>query len=198
MEGGTALAETLFGLVNPSAKLTETFIEKLMDCPAHSIGEFGKEDCVDYKEGIRVGYRHYDTEDTKVAFCFGHGLSYSEFSYDKLKVEKEVKSKNGKQEITLTVTCKITNKSEIEGKEIVQLYVAPKNPSVFRPKHELKGFEKITLKPKEHKTISFELMNKDFSYYNSAKKMFDFDPGIYEIQIGSSSRDIKHCENVEI
>lgn len=198
MEGGNAIAEVLFGRMNPSGKLAETFIEDINDCPAHSIGEFGKEDCVKYTEGIQVGYRYYNTKNTKVAFAFGHGLSYSDFTYENLKIHHELKQKDKQAKMTITVEVEITNSSEIEGKEIVQLYIAPKTKGVFRPYHELKGFQKISLKPKEHKKISFKLTEHEFSYYNTTKKRFDFEHGIYEIQVGSSSRDLKLCKNVEI
>lgn len=174
MEGGTALAEVLFGEVNPSGKLAETFIQNADQCPAHSIGTFGKKDVVTYKEGIMVGYRYYDTEQTKVLFCFGHGLSYSKFVYSNLQVDQEQRK----------VSVTVKNESNLRGKEIVQLYIAPKETTLDRPCHELKAFEKIELEPAQEKQIVFQLDKHDFAYLSTTT-------GKYQVQIGASSRDIR-------
>lgn len=186
MEGGTALAEVLFGKVNPSGKLAETFIKQVEQCPAHCIGTFGRTDFVEYKEGVMVGYRYYDTQQTEVNFCFGHGLSYSTFTYRNL----EIGSWSGDGNVTVSFT--VTNEGSVAGKETVQLYVAPKEPSeLTRPCHELKAFDKIMLEPGETKRVLFTLNSKDFSCYDVEKKEFTVIPGRYEIQAAASSRDIR-------
>lgn len=185
MEGGTAIAEVLFGKVNPSGKLAETFIRSEEQCPAHRIGTFGKEDSIALREGVMVGYRCYDTENTDVLFPFGHGLSYSSFTYEDMECEKA--GEEGLCRVSLTVA----NAGEIEGKETVQLYIAPKGSAVIRPAHELKAFEKVMLLPKESKRISFLLMEKDFSVYAEEKNTFVLQRGLYEIRLGASSRDIR-------
>lgn len=194
MEGGTALAEILFGEVNPSGRLAETFPEHLKQCPAHTIGEFGREDAVNYKEGVMVGYRYYDTEEIPVAYCFGHGLSYTEFTYENFKLSKEEETD------CLTVSVDVTNTGTRTGKEVVQIYVAPKikEPKVKRPVHELKGFVKVELKPGQKRRVETELTARDFAYYNEDKHKFIVEHGIYQIQAGSSSRDIRLKKKIEI
>lgn len=189
MEGGAALAEIIFGKVNPSGKLAETFIRNADQCPAHTIGEFGKTDQVEYKEGVMVGYRYYDTYDTDVIFPFGHGLSYTSFEYGNLKIDG-----NGTD---YKVSCDIKNIGPVRGKEIVQLYVAPKNPGKG-PKHELKAFDKIELQPGETRAVELTLEAKDFSHYDVEKHAFTVVPGEYQIQLGASSRDIRLCASIEI
>lgn len=180
MEGGTALAETLFGAVNPSGKLAETFLKTLCDCPAKPGVNFGLEKTVIHDEGVMVGYRYYDTHDTDVNFCFGHGLSYTSFRYDDLCIEGE------------RVTLCVTNVGDRVGKETVQLYIAPMEQcDVVRPKHTLRGFEKIELQPGETKKVEFALQDRDFSVYDVNTHDFAVVSGNYEIQIGASSRDIR-------
>lgn len=194
MEGGTALAEILFGEINPSARLAETFPARLEQCPAHAIGEFGREDTVNYKEGVMVGYRYYDTEEIPVAYCFGHGLSYTEFTYENLELNKE------EEDDCLTVSVDVTNTGTRRGKEVVQIYVAPKlkEPKANRPVHELKGFVKLELKPGQKKRAEVKLTARDFAYYNADKHKFIVEHGIYQIQAGSSSRDIRLKKKIEI
>lgn len=168
MEGGNALAEVVFGNVNPSGKLPETFYKKHTDCSAHAIGEFPGDSKVRYTEGVFVGYRYNDTYDVAPEFCFGHGLSYTTFSY----ANPRVNERNGR----LYAECDVTNTGMKSGKETVQVYVAPIERKETEPVQELKGFEKIELLPGECKTVSVfvetELKNR-------------------ELRIGSSSRDIR-------
>lgn len=180
MEGGTALAEVLFGQVNPSGKLAETFIKDLDQCPAKPGVNFGLKDRVVYDEGIMVGCRHYDTAGTDVNFCFGHGLAYTSFAYSDLNVEE--------MEVSLTVT----NTGAVSGKETVQLYIAPLDDAgIVRPAQQLRGFEKIALEPNESGNVHFTLTLRDFSCYDVEKRGFTVLPGNYEIRIGASSRDIR-------
>ena len=168
MEGGRALAEVLFGKVNPSGKLPETFYKKHTDCSAHAIGEFPGGKTVRYKEGVFVGYRYNDTFEVEPQFCFGHGLSYTQFTYTNPTVEQ----KDG----VTKVKCEVTNIGAMDGKEIVQVYLAPKNRTKEEPVQQLKGFEKIELKSGETKTV-------EISVEGDIQEM--------EIRIGASSRDIR-------
>ena len=195
MEGGTAIAEILFGNVNPSGKTAETFIRNVSQCPAHTIGTFGKEDCVEYKEGIMVGYRYYDTENTDVLYCFGHGLSYTDFVYSDLKIQSAEKRMEDKEQILCEISLKVKNTGGMDGKETVQLYVAPKETAMKRPAHELKAFEKIALKAGETGNVMFRLGKKDFSYYSQDAQDFVLAKGEYELQAASSSRDIRLVGN---
>ncbi len=200
MEGGRALAEVLFGKVNPSGKLAETMIQTLSDCPAHVIGTFGKTDVVEYKEGVMVGYRYYDTEEIPVNFCFGHGLSYTDFSYEKLEITPlEASARCGKrvaaEEGLLRVTVTFKNVGARAGAEVVQIYLAPHTEcNVERPAHELKAFEKVELLPGEEREVTLTLTEKDFAYYDVEEKAFMVDCGEYEIQAAASSRDIRRKE----
>lgn len=185
MEGGTALAEVLFGAVNPSGRLAETFPERAGDCPALCVGDFAEKERVEYREGVMVGYRYYDTEKTPVSFCFGHGLSYTEFAYEELRAEI---SEDGSH---CRVRISVKNTGSRRGAETVQLYVAPVSPSVKRPVHELKGFEKIWLEPGETGELEFDLGREAFAYFDEKAGGFVAEKGEYLIQAGASSRDIR-------
>ncbi len=192
MEGGSAIAEVLFGKVNPSGKLAETFICSKEQCPAHTIGEFGKTDSVEYKEGIMVGYRYYDSQNIPVLFPFGHGISYSNFEYSGLEASWDEKS------MRCEISLNVKNTGSMDGKETVQIYAAPLSPSVPRPTHELKAFNKVFLKAGEEKSLKFILTERDFSYYDTAHKRFAVDFCEYEIQAAASSRDIRLCKKISI
>lgn len=168
MEGGKALAEVLFGQVNPSGKLPETFYRNHMDCSAHRVGEFPGEAQVHYREGVFVGYRYNDTFEVEPEFCFGHGLSYTTFSYENSRLIQE-----GADTFVL---CDITNTGTCRGAETVQVYLAPKERTEKQPFQELKGFEKVELMPGE--TAQVKIRVEDYK-----KQEW--------IRIGSSSRDIR-------
>lgn len=189
MEGGRALAEVIFGDVNPSGKLTVTFPKKLEDSPAHKIGEFPGGKTVSYNEGIFVGYRYFSTYKVEPLFSFGHGLSYTDFSYSDLKIDL-------KEDNTVFVKFNITNTGDIFGKETAQLYLNDEEASLDRPKLELKGFEKIALNPKETKSIEIILNKKDFAFYKDKKWIVE--KGRFNIFIGSSSDDIRLSEKVDL
>lgn len=204
-EAGHALADVLFGDVNPSGKMPFTIMPALTDYPAHQMGAevypgvpSDKRDATHpdlmeeyYKEDLFVGYRYVDLSPkarkalTGVAckaqplFAFGHGLSYTTFEYGKATIAGNV--------VTLTVT----NTGSMAGKEVVQLYVAPKKASVTRPVKELKAFSKMMLKPGETRTVSFTLTEDMFQYFDEAKHAFVTDHGAYTIRIGASSTDIR-------
>lgn len=191
---GAATAKILFGEVNPSAKLAETFPLKLSDNPSF-LYYFGEGDRTDYREGIYVGYRYYDKKEMDVLFPFGYGLSYTTFEYSDLRLSSERIT----DEETLKVSCKITNTGSMTGKEAVQLYVgACDGEYVLRPVKELKGYEKLELKPGETKEVSFELGKRAFAYYDVDISDWYVNDDDYEIMIGASSRDIRLCGNVRV
>lgn len=200
MEGGTALAEVLFGKTNPSGKLAETFIKDETQCPARTGVNFALNGSVTYDEGVFVGYRYYDTVNTDVNFCFGHGLSYSSFKYEDLKlawIEDTDESAADRDVVKVTVT--VANDSDIEGSETVQVYVAKDNAEKFAmPGHELRAFEKVSLAPGEKKTVELVLTERDFSFYDVDSKSFCMAAGAYEIQVGASSRDIRLAKKLEL
>ncbi len=184
--GALALADIITGKANPCGKLAETFPRKCRDNPTY--GNYADEKCKDsiYKESIFIGYRYYDKAQKKVRFPFGFGLSYTTFEYSKLKVSKK---KFGK-DTNVTVTFTVKNTGDVAGNEIAQVYVGKGDTTIFRAPKELKGFEKIHLEPKEKKTITIELCNRAFSFYNTATSDWCVENGEYEIMVGSSSRDI--------
>ncbi len=190
---GAAACDILFGKVNPSGKLAETFPLKLSDNPSY-LNFPGVGDDVQYREGIFVGYRYYDKKDMQVLFPFGYGLSYTSFEYSNLTLSSdEIRDTK-----TLTVSCDITNTGDREGMEIVQLYVRDKESSVPRPVKELKGFEKVSLKPGETRRVVFNLDKRAFAYYETAISDWFVEYGEFEILIGASSRDIRLSKPVYV
>lgn len=191
---GGAVVDVLYGDVNPSGRLPETFPLKLEDNPSY-IFYIGEGDKVEYREGVFVGYRYYDKKKMDVLFPFGHGLSYTSFQLSNLKLSKK------KMEDTeeLQVTVEVKNTGRCAGKEVVQLYVAaPEDGDVIRPVRELKGFEKVELAPGERKTVSFRLGKRAFAYYDAEISDFRVPTGDYRIEIGRSSRDICLSEEVTV
>ncbi|MHA1148522.1 MAG: glycoside hydrolase family 3 C-terminal domain-containing protein [Promethearchaeota archaeon] len=188
IEAGNALANVLFGDVNPSGKLPTTFPKKIEDSPAHASPETypGDKDVL-YKEGIFVGYRHFDKENIEPLFPFGFGLSYTTFKYENLKLNSTSLS----SENSLKISVDIANTGKRDGAEIVQLYIQDLECSVGRPIKELKGFDKIFLKTGEKKTIDFEIDKADLCFYDEKERIWKVENGEFKILIGSSSRDIK-------
>ena len=187
MEAGKAIASVIFGDTNPSGKLTITFPKRLSDSPAHvSKRTFPGDDKVYYDEGIFVGYRHFDARDIAPLFPFGFGLSYTTFSYDNLVINKN----RIRGDDVIKISVDITNSGIVGGKEIVQLYVQDVESSVERPIKELKRFEKVFLHPNETKTVIFELIKEDFSFYDEIGNSWIVENGEFNILVGSSSRDI--------
>jgi beta-glucosidase len=190
---GEAAVSILFGDTNPSGKLAETFPLRLEDNPSY--GSFpGDGKRVYYREGIYVGYRYYDYRKMPVLFPFGHGLSYTAFSYSNLRLDKKAL----KDTETLGVSVDITNTGKVPGKEVVQLYVGDKTGAAERPLRELKGFEKIALAPGETKTVSFTLDKRSFAWYNTDINDWYVASGDYEISVAASSRDIRLRETVSL
>ncbi len=185
-ECGNAVAGVLFGAVNPSGKLPDTFPRRYEDNPAYGNypGENGK---IFYKEGIFVGYRHYDTHGIETLFPFGHGLSYTEFEYGNLRVSPA--GIEAGEEINVSID--IRNKGNRQGKEVVQLYISDTESRLPRPPKELKGFRKVNLLPGESKTVDFTLDEEALSFYDPEIGSWVAEPGQFEVQVGSSSRDIR-------
>ncbi|GAE89727.1 beta-glucosidase [Acetivibrio straminisolvens JCM 21531] len=190
---GGALADILFGEVNPSGKLAETFPVKLSHNPSY-LNFPGEDDRVEYKEGLFVGYRYYDTKGIEPLFPFGHGLSYTKFEYSDISVDKKDISDNN----VINVSVKVKNVGKMAGKEIVQLYVKDVKSSIQRPEKELRGFEKVFLNPGEEKTVTFTLDKRAFAYYNTKIKDWHVESGEFLILIGKSSRDIVLKESVRV
>ncbi len=190
-EQGNALADVLFGDVNPSGKLPTTFPVRLEDNPAfiNYPGENGK---VHYGEGIFVGYRYYDKKNLAPLFPFGHGLSYTSFKYSNLRLSK--KSINPSQ--TLAVKVDVTNTGKVTGQEVVQLYVHDVKATFARPEKELKAFAKVELKPKQTKTVSFTLDREAFWHFDSGRNAWSTESGEYEVWVGGSSRDVREKRSV--
>ncbi|MBQ2890081.1 MAG: glycoside hydrolase family 3 protein [Clostridia bacterium] len=175
--GGQAIADILFGKVNPSGKLSETFPSKLRENFEH----IGLEDTITYKEGFEIGYRYYDKHPEEIWFPFGHGLSYTSFEYSNLNAKVEDKS--------LKISFDIKNIGDMDGKETAQVYIGKKDSAFVRPIKELKAFSKTEIKAGETKTVSILLPVSDLAIYNETK--WEVENGEYEIYIGASSQDIK-------
>ncbi len=190
---GGAIADVLFGIANPSGKLAETFPKKLAHNPSY-MNYPGEGETVEYREGIFVGYRHYDTKDIEPLFPFGFGLSYTTFEYSDIKVEKM----NITDEEAVKVSIKVKNTGSLPGKEIVQLYVKDVESTVSRPEKELKQFKKILLQPDEEQVVTFELDKRAFSYYNVKLADWHVETGDFEILVGKSSREILLKETVHV
>ena len=189
MEGGTAVAKVLFGELNPSGRLPFTWPKKLEDVPSKKLA-YEDNDVINYSDSLMVGYRYYDTKNVEPEFPFGYGLSYSHFDYDNLSV-----SRSGSE---VSVTVDLKNAGKRDGAEVVQLYVHPVNPSVSRPVHELKAFEKVFLKAGEQKTVSMKLDSGAFSYFDVKTNDWKVDPCQYEIEVGRNSREIVQRKSISL
>ena len=188
--GGEAVARVLTGEVNPSGKLSETFLCKSEDSPVYR--SYADPFVARYSEGLDVGYRHYDKHGLAVNFPFGHGLSYSEFEYKDLVLRAK--------EDSVEVCFGIANRSARAGKEAAQVYVRPYDSYAYRPVRELRGFEKTELGGGEQKEIRIALDRRAFSYYSTSVRGWVCEDGLYGIEVGASSRDIRlqglvRCKN---
>lgn len=207
MEGGTALAEVLFGKANPSGKLAETLPSELPECfkkeayfPGRPLSEEEKKRMnahltQEYAEGVFVGYRYYEKNNIPVQFCFGHGLSYTDFAYENMHIDT-IASRVRADGFDIQV--KIRNTGKTEGKETVQLYIGEKQVSAENPVKELKAFEKVCLRPREAKTVLLRVTLEDFMHYDNAEKDWKLKHGDYRIYIGSSLEDIRLTQDVTI
>ncbi len=191
-EGGTALAQILFGESSPSGKLPASFERRWEDNPTfHSYYPQKGDKHVVYEEGIFLGYRHFDRSNVKPLFPFGYGLSYTRFAYSDLRVEPLPAG----DEALVKVSFMLKNVGSREGAEISELYVGDSHSSVPRPLKELKGFAKVELLPGEKKQVVLTLNRRAFSYYDVKKRDWTAEPGDFAILVGSSSTDIKLQQN---
>lgn len=191
--GGAALADILFGLVNPCGKLAETFPLRLADTPAF-INWPGGAGQVRYGEGLFIGYRYYDARELPVLFPFGHGLSYTTFAYSNARASALI----FRDVDALTVTVDVTNTGRLAGKEVVQVYVHDRESALVRPARELKGFAKVTLMPGETKSVAIPLDWRAFAYYHPDYHQWITEDGEFDIHIGASSKDIRHTLTVTL
>jgi len=187
MEGGNALADVLFGDVNPSGRLPTTFPRRLEDCPATPYYP-GQNGVVQYTEGMLVGYRHYDRARIAPKFCFGHGLSYTRFEYANLRVSSDASVVHGSVEVT--------NAGNRSGQEVVQMYVRDPNAREDEPDRELREFAKVELEPGQTRTVTFDLPSRAFAHWDVQAHAWSVTPGEREILVGSSSRDLRQSARI--
>lgn len=183
--GAGAMADALLGKVNPSGKLNETWPLQLEDTPACAYFP-SKERTAEYREGLYIGYRYYDTANVPVRYPFGHGLSYTTFLYSDIHAEKD------------RVTFTIANAGAWDGAEVAQVYVSCKDGNVFRPQKELKGFAKLFLKAGESRTVSVSLDDKAFRYFNVKTNRWEVESGIYTISVASDAAHVRLSANIRV
>lgn len=193
-EAGNALADVVFGAVNPSGKLPFTFPVRLEDNGAHALGEYPGSDKVKYNESIFVGYRWHDKEQLKPLFAFGHGLSYTAFSVGNVKADRTTLAPNG----SIRISADVTNTGDRAGAEVVQLYIGDEQSSLPRPVKELKGFQKVSLNPGQTRTVTFEITSGMLQYYDDAKGAWVAEPGAFTAYVGAASDDIRGTVEFEL
>ena len=186
-EAGNALADVVFGKVNPSGKLPFTFPVRLEDNAAHALGEFPGGDSVRYNESLFVGYRWHDTKAIRPLFAFGHGLSYTTFEIGNLRLSSDRLDADG----SLTLRVDVTNTGDRPGAEVVQLYIGDDESFVPRPVKELKGFAKVSLAPGVTQTVEFGITPEALSYYDDTKGAWTAEPGLFTAYVGAASDDIR-------
>lgn len=187
--GGRATADVLLGRANPSGKLAETWPARLADTPcAGSFPEPGRQ--ARYRESLYAGYRFYDAAGIEAAYPFGHGLSYTSFSYRDLRVEPVGDG--------FSASFALRNDGERAGKEAAQLYVAPRDPGAFRPPQELKGFAKVELEPGEERRVTLPLPRRAFAHYDTVSAAWQVEGGVYDVRVGASSRDVRLSVEAEV
>ena len=193
-EGGHAIADAIFGKINPSGKLPFTLPVSIEQSPAHAMDAFPGDSSEVYKEGILVGYRWFDTKNIDPQYCFGYGLSYSNFKYSDLKTDKN----NFTEKDKISISVKIQNTSKIDGLEVVQFYISDLNPKVLRASKELKAFEKVLVPAGKVVEVKVEIPALELAYYDETLKKWNLSAGKYKIQAGSSSRDIRATSDITI
>jgi beta-glucosidase len=194
-ENGNALADVLTGKVNPSGKLPFTFPAELKDSPAHALNAYPGENLQEnYKEGILVGYRWFDTKKIEPLYCFGYGLSYTDFKYSDLQTSK----KSYKHSETITASVKVKNTGKYAGKETVQLYIGKIGSVVERAEKELKAFKKINIVAGQTANVSLNIPVKDLAYYDVKTKSWIVELGQYKLFAGTSSREITLISSITI
>ncbi|MBC8052932.1 MAG: glycoside hydrolase family 3 C-terminal domain-containing protein [Sphingobacteriaceae bacterium] len=193
-ENGNAVADVLSGKINPSGKMPFTFPKKLEDSPAHALNTFPGDANADYKEGILVGYRWFDTKKIDPLYCFGYGLSYTNFSYAPISTNKKVYHKGEK----ITATIKIKNTGRYAGKETVQFYVSDLNSKVFKAEKQLKAFNKISISPGKEATVSVNIKVDDLAYFDEKTNTWIVEPGNYKLIAASSSKDLRQSAVISV
>ena len=193
-ETGNALADVVFGAVNPSGKLPFTFPVRLEDNSAHALGEYPGTDTVRYNESIFVGYRWHDKEALKPLFAFGHGLSYTTFAVGNVKADRTTLAANGR----IRVSADVTNTGDRAGAEVVQLYIGDEESSLPRPVKEQKGFEKVSLNPGQTQTVTFEITPDMLQYYDDVKGAWVTEPGTFTAYVGVASDDVRGTAGFEL
>ena len=183
--GGAAMANAIVGRVNPSGKLNESWPEKLEDNPSHNYFP-SRERTSEYREGIFVGYRYYDTAHKSVRYPFGYGMSYTSFAYDNLAVDKN------------KVSFTLTNTGERDGAEVAEVYISAKNSRIYRADKELKGFAKVFLKAGESKTVTVELEDKAYRFFNPESNCWEIEDADYEIMVATSANDVKLSSTIHV
>ena len=200
MENGTAIAEVLFGDVNPSGKLVESMPYRYEDTVTYKNQEFGRREYVEYKEGVFYGYRYYEKEGIDVAFPFGYGKSYTTFEYSDLEISETCT--NACQEDgcdgSIKVSLTVSNTGSVDGKEAVQVYVGENNPTVDRPIKELKGFEKVLVKAGSSTVVDIIIPKTELGFYDVNTKSFITNSGEYTVYVGASSSDIRFTKVISI
>jgi beta-glucosidase len=186
--GGQALGEILFGDVNPSGKLPFTMEKRLADNPTTAnYPTTSDASAIQYTEGIFMGYRGYEENHIQPQYSFGYGLSYTQFRYSDLSITPPIWLQHRPSEVSF----RVTNIGQRAGAEIAELYVGQVNPRIPRPIKELKGFQKVFLKPGESKRVTVKLNQRSLAFYNVAARAWEADPGVFNIQVGASSQDIR-------
>jgi beta-glucosidase len=188
-QGGNGLADILFGKKNPAGRLPITFAKSASQYPDDI---YSLTDISEYKDDIYVGYRYFDKYQKEVLFPFGHGLSYTSFSYSNLDIS--MSQKRGKN--IISVKADIENTGSRDGDEVVQLYVHDRETSVDRPEKELKGFKRISLESGEKKTVEFTLGDDALAFWDDKEKRWRVEPGTFDILLGASSADIRLQEKI--
>ncbi len=194
-EGGTAVADVLFGEVNPSGRLPVTFESRFEDNPTHDSYSPGDPASkrVEYKEGVFVGYRGYERSGTRPLFPFGYGLSYTSFAYGGLAVTPD-RSRDG----NVSVSFDVTNTGSREGTDVAQVYVSEAKPKLPRPLKELKGFAKVSLRPGETQRVTITLDPRSFAHFDAERRAWRADAGRFEILVGRSSAEVVLRGSVEL
>lgn len=200
--GGAAFVDLVFGQESPSGKLAESFPVRAADIPCDSFFP-GTKSTVEYREGLNVGYRYFDSAKKPVLYPFGHGLSYTSFEYSDLQVQvlnRPLPSSRDCNDPIVEVSFRLTNTGHMAGKEVAQCYVSDVESTVYRPAHELRDFIKVSLEPGESKEIKMLLTVDSFSFYDIGVSDWVVENGAFDIEIGASSRDIRlrgriHLEN---
>ncbi|MCD8313120.1 MAG: glycoside hydrolase family 3 C-terminal domain-containing protein [Bacteroidales bacterium] len=186
-EAGNAIADVIFGKVNPSGKLPFTFPVRLVDSAPHALDAYDIADETTYKESIFVGYRWHEKQEIAPLFAFGHGLSYTTFEYSNVRADKQYLTENGR----LTVSVDVTNAGDRQGKEVVQLYIGENEPRLPRPVKELKAFSKVDLQPGESTTVSFDVDASMLRYFDDAEHCWKADPGRFTAYVAAASDDVR-------